>query len=224
MVNKNAAAVARAKALDKKVRLFMQTQRASWLEMGEAALEVSRTKAFKLLGFRTFEDWQGSLGKSRGLVFEAKSLVESYEGIDAKRRALLLDIPRENLKLLSRLPERQRFSGKYLDAASRLKTKDLRRVLDGKGFHISPKTSYTFGAVPQDALPRIEKAHAALKLFCGTGDGAVHPLEYMAQVVLESACEEHEWDGIDLVDKDSGEIFSVEQAFDLLVKKGKVKL
>jgi hypothetical protein len=174
--------VKQAMELDQKIRGFRTHQKANWLEMGSAVCAMQRSKGFQLLGYKTFESYQASFGESRSLIFEAKSLVEAFESMPKEKRGYLIAVPKENLKLLAKLPERQRYADTYLEAAKKLKTRDLRSKIDDKGYHVTKTTFYKFGGVPFDALPLIEKQHERLRKVC---KGDIHPLEVIA-VILES--------------------------------------
>lgn len=183
MKSKTPQEVTKAKELDKKIREFQVAQRANWWEMGSAVLLMQRQKAYQLIGYTTFELWQNSLGESRALIFEAKSLVEAFQDIPKEKRGYLIGCSKENLKLLAKLPTRQRFADAYLNAAAKLKTKDLRSKLDDRGYHLDKNTFYKFSGVPMGAIEIVEQAHDRAKLLCKTpvDQGGIHPLELIAK-------------------------------------------
>lgn len=173
-----------AKQIDAQIRSFSIVQRNNYLEMGKLAFKMRESGAFKLLGYKTMDVYTKSLGKSRAAVYEAMKIVDSFKDIPKDRAAFLPAVPKENLKLLSKLPERQRFASEYLQKAATLKAKDLKMMLNHKNYHVGDTVVMKFTDVPMEAEPRIRKAIEAARIIANTSSAVLHPLEMLAHEFL----------------------------------------
>lgn len=181
-----------AKQIDARVRGWRPSQRAGWIGLGEDCHLARENKLYIDLGFASFDEWvEDALSASRSLAYEAMAVIKAFKDLSKEK---LVQIPKENLKLLAKLPETQRYNEALLKKATQLKAKDLRVLLNSKhGTHLATPTVLRYVGVPVDAVPVIEKAYKAAKLF---GECELHPLEVLAINFLQAPCEEEEYRGM----------------------------
>jgi hypothetical protein len=123
-VRRPKATEAEAQALDQEVIQTLKTMRSSWLRLGSLIQKVIDTRAFEPLGFRTMKDWMDSrLGKSMSSAYSALRSVRALNGIPQQK---LERIPERNAYHLTRLPETERQSDKWVEKAATLPTKEFK--------------------------------------------------------------------------------------------------
>jgi hypothetical protein len=123
-VRRPKATEAEARALDQKVIQTLEVMRSSWLRLGSLIQKVIDTRAFEPLGFRTMKDWMDArLGKSMSTAYSALRSVRALKGIPEQK---LERIPERNAYHLTRLPETERQSDRWVEKAATLPTKEFK--------------------------------------------------------------------------------------------------
>jgi hypothetical protein len=181
-----------AKQIDARVRNWRPSQRAGWIGLGEDCLLAKSNQLYTSLGFASFDEWvEDALSASRSLAYEAMAVIKAFSKLPKEQMA---QIPKENLKLLAKLPEKKRYNVALLAKAAELTGKELRVLLNNQhGAHLPTPATLRYPGVPTDALASIDKAIKAAKLF---GEAELHPLEVLAINFLQAPCEEEEYRGM----------------------------
>jgi hypothetical protein len=179
------------------LRGFRPYQRAGWIGLGKAGREMMDQKLFKEAGFDSFDECvENALGSARSTVFEAMSILKGFG--TSMPESTMLQIPKENLKVLLKLPERKRQQKGILKIAASATSIDFKKYLSKEhDLHLLDRSRMQFTDVPVDARPRIELAYHGAKLLGGwPSDDAVHPLEMMSDAWLDEMCAITEFEGI----------------------------
>jgi len=182
------AKLARAKKIDKALRSVPKNWRTYSKLMGKLAYEMQQGDLYRLLGYKTFENYVDSLDAARGLVFEMKKVYQSFKSLPEQR---WFDVPNENLKMMVNLPERQRLSERWLAEARRRKAPEFRALLNSERGLALEETARITIKTERSAEGPIRDALAAARLIYGlTTDGDA--LEAIAEYFMQGPCEEQE--------------------------------
>jgi hypothetical protein len=154
----NKAKLSKAKEMHKKFINLRVSFRAHWSIYGRMAVEFEREELFKLMGHRSMKGYLKSLpGVCYSTIAEAMAVQKAFPKMSVEQ---LAQFPKENLKIIAKLPESKRERPEILDAAKKLMAKDLRARLNKKhDVHLEAKVRLLFD-VEESAVQIIEGAVA----------------------------------------------------------------
>jgi len=199
----------RAQEHDRAVRHIRGWMKGAWLELGRHCMAIRDKRMFRTLGFTAFDEYLADRipDKSRSAIYEAMHLIEHLRLSDEE----MLEISKDNLRLLLDVPESKRYEPEILQAAKTEKREKFQKTVDASvpgPMHRERKTKRLFRC-EESQLAVIDRAIKAA-LFFGESNDEATALEFLAASFLNAECDSEEYAGM-----------NYGQAYDKAKRRGK---
>jgi hypothetical protein len=140
-----------AKEMDKKFKNLRVAFRRHWTIYGQLAIKFEKKEYFKLLGFDSMKQYLKSLEDAcYSTIAEAMSVIKSLPEIAPDDMA---QYPKENLKILAKMPESKRTKLAVLEKCRSMKSRDFRAFVSEKhDLALEEKTRYIIDCEPSQTV------------------------------------------------------------------------
>jgi hypothetical protein len=179
----------RAVALHKKMSGFVMTTREGRYQFAKWAIEFENGEGYRQLGFPSMKAyWQAKHAKlPYATVAEVVSIVKVFHEEGKMSIKELCEYPKENLKILAKLPDSKRFLKTNLEYARDMDAKELRALVNKRyKTHLEDKNRLT-STVPEASSSSMTARSRSLRRKPSTEDGE----EVNRAEALELVCVEY---------------------------------